>query len=984
MAAVYAATNRTGERAAIKILHPELALVPGIRERFVREAHVSRQVNHPSCVAYVDEGVTEQGEAFLGMELLEGQTLEAFCQQRGGRLAVPEALRLAGAVLDALIAFHASSVVHRDLKPGNIFLTSRGEVKLLDLGIAQLHEVGRDATRPGLAVGTPAYMSPEQAMGRRHLVDARSDLYALGATLHVVLSGVRLHHGVNEDEALVRAATQPAASLARVAPDLPIDVIALVDKALQWDRRNRFQSAVEMRQVVDRLLAELASSDTPDAAPAAPPAASESWRGVDLDLDLDLDLPPPAAALPAVRSNVPAAAELELSLAPDEADTAELDVSRGPVELTPTPSSGWAGLDLESLPPPRWVAATPPAPRPRPDGARPAGSTLASTEDDQAGADGELAETPSAAELSPPLRVVFERMDRLLRTARQYGPAHPETQTRIEPVHRAILDALEADGAQVHWRVLPFCFMHDDVVAWEPPPPGDLVPYNLSVAGLREVSILPGVSEEELRDLFGAMMIDANSDPADVAATLWEAPFSRIECRLEEDLPGDESATLDDLAADTEDLQRELQRELAADPGAAHSLARSMTRGDVAEAAAMATTLDPGRASATAALALDPTTTAALRAELALPAEELAARHIDVVLEAWADAMTRRDPSIMASTFAAFARRLIRTGRHEELFATHQAFLERLAGPAAGSQGRWPAAQLLTAALFPDDVLRHVVHMVTQWAHLLSAEHVELARAGLGRVTATLGPGALPRCLGIIRQTPDGPALELLLDYVARVAAGQEPTVVAELESLRPLVAQHLLGRLARDAGPQARSWLEPLLHSPSSALRCEALALLSPSSEQLCAELLQLFASDAADARRAALDTFVRHRVISAGPALVRLVQHDSFSERPIEEQRQMLEALFALNPHRSESLLVSLLRRHGLIPDAALDETRMLALTVLGERAASQETLDAVQGAARRRPWNTAKLREVATAAAAAIGRRLATGGSSGGTGP
>ncbi len=255
MAAVFAATHRNGKRCALKILHAPLAKEPTVCERFRREAYVSNAINHPGCVAVLDDDVTEEQEPFLVMELLEGDTLRAVWKRAGRKMPLVAVLQIADRVLDCLVACHAAGVIHRDLKPPNIFITKEGVVKVLDFGVAQVRSAAGEFTATGTALGTPYYMSPEQAMGLVDQLDGRTDIFSVGAIMHALVTGKRIHKGRTENEALILAATAPVPSVARIDPSLPVEVIALIDKALAWDRRVRFADAKEMQTAVQNALA---------------------------------------------------------------------------------------------------------------------------------------------------------------------------------------------------------------------------------------------------------------------------------------------------------------------------------------------------------------------------------------------------------------------------------------------------------------------------------------------------------------------------------------------------------------------------------------------------------------------------------------------------------------------------------------------------------------------------------------------------------
>jgi serine/threonine-protein kinase len=186
---------------------------------------------------------------FLVMELLEGETVEARRTRSEGRIPVVEALDCGERILDVLAVAHEHGVVHRDIKPDNVFLTQRGELKILDFGIARLLD-GTGATRSGEFLGTPGFMSPEQANGRTREIDERTDVWAAGAVLFTLISGSEVHEAATRGERLVYAATQPVRPVRTLVPWLEPALAAVIDRALAFDRGARWQSARAMQEAL--------------------------------------------------------------------------------------------------------------------------------------------------------------------------------------------------------------------------------------------------------------------------------------------------------------------------------------------------------------------------------------------------------------------------------------------------------------------------------------------------------------------------------------------------------------------------------------------------------------------------------------------------------------------------------------------------------------------------------------------------------------
>ncbi len=242
--------TRLMRQVAIKILSERIANDPEWKARFLREARTIAQMNHPN-IATIYSIEQEADKLFIAMELVEGESLGAVLAK--GALQPIEAVRIMRQVAEALAEAHDKGIVHRDVKPDNIIVGKRG-VKVLDFGIAKQITSTSDTptlTQAGLIVGTPFYMSPEQALGRQ--VDARSDLFSLGVVLYEALAGKRPFEGEAVTETMMNIIMQEPVELATVAPKVPPSLVEIVNRALQKKPERRYGSAGEMVDALSRV-----------------------------------------------------------------------------------------------------------------------------------------------------------------------------------------------------------------------------------------------------------------------------------------------------------------------------------------------------------------------------------------------------------------------------------------------------------------------------------------------------------------------------------------------------------------------------------------------------------------------------------------------------------------------------------------------------------------------------------------------------------
>ncbi|MDC0684146.1 serine/threonine-protein kinase [Sorangium atrum] len=1001
MGAVFAATHRRGTRAAVKVLHIEFARNAELRDRFLREGKIANRVDHPARVAVVEDDLSDRGEPFLVMELLSGTTLQRLASSAGGTLPVAQVLPVFDVVLDLLEKCHSIGIVHRDIKPANIFVTSAGHVKVLDFGIARMRDPERQATRAGLTFGTPAFMSPEQAMGVSG-IDGRSDLWSVGASLFTLLSGKRLNRGRSESESYFLAATQTAPSIATEVPDLPVEIVAFVDKALAFERGGRFQSAAAMRGELRRLTAAHAAGQlTPSREKKAPRVLVRGNDTIDEDQD------PPSIAL--VEQTCQRLVGVWKQLALVLSNIRQYGWNHPHVnkgihfafdEITRTLSQNPLGVRWEVTPSaftsggqPIWQPDRPPFDRIPyqlfADGIRKiqikAGITEAELRDfaaillrDQSFGMGEDDDAVTALWDRRFEHIAYMAIDQFAEGDEDLEDF--EEQCREVAVGARALAQIESlwDESSLAGRALQ---RNVEAALAETGAAASALaidPLTRSTLGA-QISLPSEQWNERYMDAFVDGYVDAVRHGDEVrmtgALTAW---------------------TADQIVLHSYELAFEVQTMLRrAFFARLDGMQRGTTgaAGAASRASAALPQLSPRAVDRALAQAMFPVE--ALRAIL----NDLATAHPEEPAAAGAAAAGASAPGAAghgaAATGAASAGAAL--GGAASAGVAAQAGAGRSAAQAGASRNTMLAGAGRSAA--QADAGRSAAQAGASRNTMLAGASRNAAQTGASRSVAPLDPAIVEGLAHALDALEDGSLFsaacqchgavqserlrEVLFAYMRRWAPGREAEL-GDLLSRAPVpLALTLLQLLAQLKTPGALAALEAGFVSPHVEVRISALAELpdaaasesgsaSSAAERVRDELQKLLDDPAPPVRCEALRLIGKLGVLAAGPTLVRRIVAPSFHDLSGAERRQWLETVAQLNPARAEKLAIELLEKRQLIPSEAIEQTRELAAHFLCQ-ARSYEALRAVKEATKPRWWNTPPVRDAAARAAVAIAARL-----------
>lgn len=868
-AAVYMATSGS-KRVALKTLHATKQQSPKMRARFQREAEVTRSIDSPNVIRVHDIASSARDELYIVMELLEGVSLQRFLSQQGGKLNHRGALVLAERLLTGLAAAHRLGIVHRDIKPANIFMTRSREVKLLDFGVARVEVSDQKLTMDGAILGTPAYMPPEQARGRLDLLDERSDIFAVGAVIFQAITGRTIHVANSAEEALIMAATRPAPSLAEFAPDLPEQVIALIDTSLSWNPQRRFADAIQMLAATSECRTQAGSTRSP---------------------------------------------------APREVDARK------------------AGAMLEQT-------ATPTIEEPSGD---------------------------ERAELSSFIRGVeaaFISVERALDTIRRYGWSHGEVKAVIERALDALLDAIAEAPDRVVFKLKPYSFVYQDHQVWEPKEPFDNIPYNLFASGIRRLELEPGMKLDEFEQLLRIFSLDPKTDlppEDDLATVLWEADLAHIKLHMVStfrmDDPDDQEAFMNEC---TEQRARvdinlegrklvELQRT---------QLLLSMGREALAQARGLAHASgnQPDQTSSRVSGVLTQRELRSLTA--ALNNTRAVDKQLPFVLaDAYAETLARKDAAAFEEKLADFVARHVRREQFAPLLRTYARLCVCL-------QDR-SQRERLTARLFANKafVERLLMSLATQLevqpnhAPFGDPQFIEHLTELLTNLGAEHGD-TIARAYVMFRDRKD--LVRLCYAFLRRHTQRNEEAIGQIIPQVSLRHARILVDLLKADGGPDATTALRHANKHPDDKLKLDLLAWRAGQDPTLVRPQVEELASTASpELRVRALQIALQHEVKGLADFAADRIDHDAFYKLPYSERRMLFSLIGQQDQRRAFELAVSILSSHGLAPDPVRDTTRILAVELLGQMPTTGATLEAMETAARKRPWNSKELQQAASAA-------------------
>ena len=895
MAAVYAATHRNNQRAALKILHTDFAREKTICERFLREAYVSNKVGHPATVQVLDDDVTDHEEPFLIMELLEGQTVRDAWKKAGRSMQATDVLAIAEAVLDCLAACHSIGVIHRDLKPANIFVTHDSVIKVLDFGVAQFRSATSERTATGTALGTPAYMSPEQAMGLVDQLDGRADLFSVGAMMHALITGHRINNGRTEQEALVMAATKPVPSVARIASNLPIEIIQIVDKSLQWDRRNRYADAREMQAAVTEALYKLGGQLSPRK--AAQPGLPIGPHG------MQAAAAPPHVSAPAPQPTLPA-----------------------PVMEPRRPSSRqMSSVQVPALYAPPATPA-PPAPPAAP------------------GAGGE----PVIPESDPRVqatRDLMKHVDRTLPSVRQFGWSHPATERTLRTAFEAIAEGLSKDPRVMSFSLRPYSLMVYGHTVWEPGPPFDSIPYNLFAAGMRTLRLEPGITLDELRDFFALLLVDPGRElppEDDIAAAFWERGMQHVHHESVDAFAEGDAAEREAFYNESDEVEQMA--------GAAARLHASRI-----EAKAMAVSTDRSalrQRKTKSPLALDDVVRAVFGQQLDLARDKWSERYVDALVEGYLDAAVNRDAPLVLASLRKSAADLVVAGRIEIVVRLEEAVVERLAQRVAGPDcARLSGA--FTNALFGAEVLELTLkHLeehpenVTSFIPILATLSAKELPTMLGALKSGLSAPVRDAIMGFAERVLPGHEVEVgaaavgldpascgaILALLGRANTPQSRSALQTLTTSEDVNVRLEAKVLASGAPEQAHAELGQSLDHPSALVRMAALRTITRyrvkgTWPQIARMVRQPQLNELGlDERRALLNALLALSPQSGEPIALELAKKGGIV---VSEEREAtrIAAMEALGEHSRSSQISQALHEVAQARWGTSEETRAAA---------------------------------------------------------